>query len=79
MDLTDETLKKLKFKKNIDKTEGFYYWTKKMKKFEGDFDLISNASDERINGCYQITFWGGPKVKYKTTKELKTIFKILKQ
>lgn len=79
MDITDDVLKKLKFKKNFDRREGFYYWTKKMKGFEGDFDLISNASDERINGCYQITFWGGPKVKYKTEEEIMLIFKTLKQ
>ena len=72
--ITDQTLKKLKFKRITD-PEGFYYWVKRMGNYNTDFDLISCSSDERIDKkYYKIFFWGEYKNFFKSEKEIKDVY-----
>jgi len=80
--ITGKDLRKLGFKKSVEmctsepEVEDYHYYTYEI---NDKCLLMSCSNDEKINGGYVIEFYEMEGLKFDNLKQLKKLFKLLKQ
>lgn len=76
--ISGKELKKLGFKKEIEKSDGdkYHYYVYEI---SGDCLLISDANNDRKNGSYTIEIFEMENVEFRDLKKLKKFIKLLKE